>query len=501
MIIMNKKYFSTNSCFLSSSGLLINSLLLGVIIVVLFFINYNADWILGDDIEWLVSTAIGKIEPMSRHAFANGRLFPLGHYDFNILTLIPGGHTAKAHYIYLSLWFVVYAFFMIKLLFDISDSLFGGKRCIAAFTFLFFFFGSNTIHVFLNLIFSEKSIITLLTVIMFLMYRYEKTHKAILLLVASLLAVWTTYCKETVFVIFLIMGLMYIYYSRSKNKIQKYFGVFLVLNSIVFLCIYYLFKESGSTYTVAPNKQLYYTLFLFSPHVYLSFLIVIWRLWGVVVKKRPVALFFDATLLSAVAYSSAFLTLQYSYDYYYLPSLVLSIPTYLLLIGEIVTKKRNNVTQMSVLLFLCMVFIRPLHLFPYLIKNNQNRRKTEMNAVRMSLPSVGKEGEIYFVDTKFPHKDFSYNANIWKKQVIPTFLGYELKRTVFVESVSVYNALNCDYVFLTREEESHLNSKEKRHIDLHFKKVIKLGDLECFLLQNNKQCKANIPSQKRYHQE
>ena len=77
-----------------------------VIAVISFLILYKADWILGDNYEFLISTAAGKPEPLSFH-IGLSRFYPLGHYDYNILTLIPNATSALAHYIYVAVTFTV----------------------------------------------------------------------------------------------------------------------------------------------------------------------------------------------------------------------------------------------------------------------------------------------------------------------------------------------------------------------------------------------------------
>ena len=72
-----------------------------------FFIVYNANWLFGDDLIFLRTTAIGKLLPLSEGINMTGRFFPLGHYDFNIL-LFLGLKSATAHYVFTAISFMVF---------------------------------------------------------------------------------------------------------------------------------------------------------------------------------------------------------------------------------------------------------------------------------------------------------------------------------------------------------------------------------------------------------
>ena len=67
----------------------------------------NAEWILGDNYSFILSTAQGIPAPFLNGANIGGsRFFPLAGLDFNILTLFPGGNTTFAHYLYVSITFL-----------------------------------------------------------------------------------------------------------------------------------------------------------------------------------------------------------------------------------------------------------------------------------------------------------------------------------------------------------------------------------------------------------
>ena len=81
---------------------IVYALLSLISLVYVYFILLNANWTWGDDYEFLISTAIDKIE-WSLHIANRGRFYPFGHFDYNILTLIPGATTPLAHYILVAL--------------------------------------------------------------------------------------------------------------------------------------------------------------------------------------------------------------------------------------------------------------------------------------------------------------------------------------------------------------------------------------------------------------
>ncbi len=73
--------------------------------VLCFFIIFNANWILGDDVFFLGTTAIGKFIDFRSFVFPEtGRFLPLQLWDYNILKLLKL-ESAFSHYALVSISF------------------------------------------------------------------------------------------------------------------------------------------------------------------------------------------------------------------------------------------------------------------------------------------------------------------------------------------------------------------------------------------------------------
>ena len=80
-----------------------------------FFILHNANWVIGDDFEWLKTTALGIAEPISYHV-GNGRFVPFNHFDSNLTLFLPYGNTAFVHYLLVAIVFCLASFSFLKAL-------------------------------------------------------------------------------------------------------------------------------------------------------------------------------------------------------------------------------------------------------------------------------------------------------------------------------------------------------------------------------------------------
>ena len=207
-----------------------------------YFIVKDANWCFGDDYEFLVSTAIGKSEPLSRHIAEVGRFVPLQHYDFNFLTLFSFGRTAFAHYLWVAIGFIVLVYFWARtsvLICRKNIHLYKTKLLISLVCFLMLICTPYAVWVFQEIIFAERLILVLLMIFIYLsiLPRKNEVFKYIL---AFAIAVYLSYMKEPMsgaLCVFALTNLIFEYKKLSWPAKLFYMG--LVLNFLVYLVLYY----------------------------------------------------------------------------------------------------------------------------------------------------------------------------------------------------------------------------------------------------------------------
>lgn len=305
-----------------------------VLIAVLgsYFILKDANWIFGDDHEFLVSTAIGKIESITAH-MGSGRFNPLQHYDYNILTLVPFGTTATAHYVWVMLSFILLTWLFAKNSYLISKThsdttnRIWQMMLLSCLCFLVFLINPATITVFLDIIFPERLLIVLLAAFAYFYISALDKDEKWRYICALLCAVYASYMKEVVagaFIVFALTNLIFSYKNISKTKKQFYAG--LILNSFVYLVLYYIlvFRTSNSFYNADRSGLSYFDniIAIFSTQKFLIpvFIFAIFRGIRIVFYKDYKHLSFDSLLFMSVAYTAQYFVLNLNTSYYFEPA-------------------------------------------------------------------------------------------------------------------------------------------------------------------------------------
>ncbi|MDR2708962.1 MAG: hypothetical protein LBC07_03200 [Elusimicrobiota bacterium] len=322
-----------------------------------------------DDMTQIINTTgIGKnIITIVRQS---GRFWPLGLSYYNFLTTLPYGYTSQAHYMLNSLIFVVFILVLMKVI-DFNWKQQPVHLYIK--TFLIFclpFILGNRFYIFFNLIYAETFLCLLLAFfvlcykkMMFLdelqvdkqakdfSYGKEKCkffkdnfrwlkdpftleqQKTCWAVLAILVAIFATYCKETMFIVFLIIACInFLFAKKPLTKIDKIFNFALVVNVLCFLLIYYFTVVPYVSEKYASVDMTGHTLkfnsaifgFISVPILSLLGIFVIIRIFFVLFKKDKRYVFYDGLLFASFGYYIVVVSLGFHPDYYYIvPVIVL----------------------------------------------------------------------------------------------------------------------------------------------------------------------------------
>ena len=315
-------------------------LLLSVACIAVFFIMSNAEWILGDNYSFILSTAQGRAAPLLNGANIGGsRFFPLAGLDFNILILFPGGNTAFAHYLYVSITFLAaYLFFFLFSNKSFSDS--GTKAlrenafCLAAICCFMIVANGGFFTTMMNVIYSERQIFMVFA-LMILSFLYgRKSGNSLWFVLAAVSAIYSSYLKETVAPALLCFSLSsLLLFRKDMCKCEKMAHYAIIANFILFITLWFCFgmagMTGGETYHLDEKMTLLKLLktVLWQWKIYLVILSMsVFRIFSIAFFKNNPVYPYDTLLFTSAIFVCEYIVLGFNSDYYYFPALVFGLP-------------------------------------------------------------------------------------------------------------------------------------------------------------------------------
>jgi len=424
--------------FLVIAGKKLDVFVITISLIAVFVIMYKANWVFGDDHEYITTTAVNKYVPSG---FGGGRFMPFRYIEYNLPLFvfrclgINTGLPVEAHFAIISIFYIVTVLCLYSLFYKIEPVKTAGinSSINRFFSVLFFLLGSSFSLVFMSLIYPETQVIMLFSLFMLMYYKALKTDGIRYYAVAIVSAAYSTYCKEPVFGAFLIIAFInYFFRCNRKTKREKIFYMTLVANSVLFIILYYFlsFKNATGFYnegrvSISGFKFLL-SIFKGNPVLVILFCFGLIRLYSVIVRKERDFLFYDSLLFAGIGYAFAYFVLHLNGDYYYLPSIILFLPSLVHWIKYLFEKKR----AFSVALFIILL---PVVLY------NFGRTAMEVTTLRerqefmpyiadlLSEYNKGKEFIWYESDNRITGDTFYIAMRDWKKSIENAFINYHNK--------------------------------------------------------------------------
>lgn len=397
-----------------------------------FAILFRADWTIGDDYESLQSTAIGMAEPMSRHIgqgnIANGRFYPLGHYDLNILSLIPGGAGPISHYAYICVQFLIFIALLLKIIrLTTSDTSGNYYYYVRILLFLLLVSSPGLPFFFLGINYPERLLMLLLSAFILLSHKAISTQKAEYYILSVIIAFYSSYMKEPVFAIYCVFSLANLLFYKNISKKDRYFFFSLLFNGFLFLLLYYFlaFRNHSSLYSTSFNFDIlnFCRKFLMSEKTNgIIIFFALYRLIRILLKKDTYSIFTDSLLFSGAAYTLSYAVLGFTYPYYFVPSLLLSIPAFNYEFG----KTGSKIRSIRYTLFICFIVIVCLNILSIkpIFSMFYVGRTTHMDIIRTVSAHKSGGGDLYWY-VKYPMPKNVINNNIsGQRHIYNVFLDY-----------------------------------------------------------------------------
>jgi len=398
-------------------------------LVAVFVIMYKANWVFSDDHEYITTTAVNKYVPFK---FIVGRFMPFRYFEYNLPLFvlrclgIKTGLPVEAHFVVIAIFYII-TVFCLYFLFNKIEPV---KTTVAYstinrfFSVLFFFLGGFFSVVFLSLIYPETQVIMLFSVFILMYHMALNTDKTLYYAAAFVSAVFSTYCKEPVFGVFFVIAFINFLFQHNKSKREKIFYITLIANGILFFILYYFmsFKNAiefynGGKFSVDGLKLLPF-IFKENPVFIIMFCFGIIRLYYIIFRKERDYLFYDSLLLAGIAYILAYCVLHLRSEYYFLPSIILFLPSLVHWIKYFLTNKRVY----AILLF---VILSPLCVYNFY--DTISRIRGVWQERQEFMPYIADLLSCYNNGKKFIwyESDTSYTASRdWRKFIENAFLNY-----------------------------------------------------------------------------
>ena len=444
-----------------------------IIAIFSFFILFRANWIIGDDFETLQTTAIGITEHIGRHIgqekVSNGRFYPLGHYDLNLLAFIPGAQSPLAHYIYICMQFILLIFLFWKTSGELK--ILGNKNMLSfskenndskanlylkTLALVILVCSSGFSWVFLDINYPERFLLILLTAFAFFLIKGIKTQKTSCFIISGIIAAYATYMKETVIGALTVIAIANLFFNKELTKKEKYFHFFLLINTLCFLIFYYFlaFRNHTSIYGIRNESSLYAisAVLMAEKTNIIIIAFAIFRLWKAILRNERKYLFTDSLLFGSAAYIISFAILKLYAPYYFIPALLLALPAIILTIYQI-NKPIIKISGFALLLLLSVLNI------PSCFDNfsmSYVERTTHMPLIRTIAEHKENGGKLFW---HIP-QDISNNP------INSTIAGQRHIYNVFIDFVnrkkdnSILPGRNENFEIFSSENELNLNGND-----------------------------------------
>lgn len=382
-------------------------------------ILYKPVFLVGDEVENIVTTARGIPESLFTHAAvttgnSNGRFYPLGHYDLNILTFIPGAVTPRAHYVFIAFSFtaafIVLAYFLVY---------YAKKRGMSfpfyrtAAVLFFFFFTPGVIVVYLKLVYPERILVFLFSVFFLFYIKALESGKLYWYIAAFIMAAVSCYVKEPVFGFFLVFAVANLYFCGKKtDKRQRVFYFSIIVNSLFYIAVYYLLVWRNRTAVYAGTgdtvflKNLF-MLFLNSAVIVYPLMLFVMESVGNIKKYIRGKIFtpdeiFPYTMLAAgMTYVMAVALLKLNAGYYLVPAVAASLPAAVVI--------KPHIPKAGYLCVLAVLFLWCVHEHGFVVNAMHKDRVTGARITDFINNSAVRGGSLYFVVP--PHENTAENSH------------------------------------------------------------------------------------------
>jgi hypothetical protein len=282
----------------------------------------------------------------------------------------------------------------------------------------------------MRLIFPETQGIMLFSIFMLMYYRALETDKKRYYIAALMAAVYNSYCKEPVFGAFLVIAAFNLFFGYKKqSQREKIFYSALVVNAVFFIALYYFISFRNATGFYNEGRvDIHGLKFIGSilsktPVLIVMMIFGLFRLGAVITRRDREHLYYDSLLFAGIAYTFAYMLLHLNDDYYFLPSIILFLPSLIYWIKYLYQTKKHY--ALSVFWFIMIIYFFNIETVPGILKTWQNRENfIPYISNLLSEYNKGKKF-IWHESDNMTTGSMFYRTSSWKKHVENAFLNYK----------------------------------------------------------------------------
>ena len=438
------------------------------IVITVYYIIANAQWLIGDDAIVISHTGIGKPFLCEDTIWPEaGRFFPFAYQMYNVLLMLFDGYISPyIHYLYHGLCFILASFLMMKSLILVCNNdkenkfiywiaiigtIFIGTRVYSGFincfstTWFGYFRGALIIFSFLSFIAYKKWI-----------------WGALSLLLISL----GCYCSEVSFVLPLAWGVCgLLLRNKIAPKEEKIFYFGLIISAILFLILYYFISyihiekvydsSHGTNLSIIHNAL---KILLAQKFLWLALIVFCVRAFDVVVRKKEVTIY-DILLLASAAHCVGGFILKLNWILYYNKAIIYSLPAVIYFCNYYLKPK------WTLLIILCFAIFYSAKI-PNMIKQNQENRIDSFTFVNTLADKIKEGEEVYWYNPSTIYKSSNeYIFRDWIQQATEKYLWYVLEDPTFrFKTITEYND-EKGYVLISNENDILTPNSNKKIIN------------------------------------
>ena len=431
-------------------------LLAALIATGMFFIVYNATWLVGDDSACIVHTGWGNYYSLSDYIIPKtGRFYPMAFMLYNVLPML-GLSSVAAHF---TLHAVVFALMLLCMCWVCRKSMSSAKMSIWDYIILLSivaFCWARSYRYFLS---TEWSIWIdyILVIIWALSTYYVHEKQSITAAIVGLMAItYFNYCLEVNSAISFVYGFAGLLFLRkSSSKLEKIYYIGSILTAIIYFVLYYflVYAHIGDNIYDASHGenlalwQVVLKMFIAQKPFWIGLVILGVRGWQIIKHKANYE-WWDALILSGFAYAGGCAVMHLHHTVYYWTAALCMLPAIVHYLYNWVGNKWTAIIMLVMALVMC-------HKLPKVISENQADREASVQLQQILKAHIEAGDNVYYY-APYAESDGS-NAYEWRQQkedCLPAYIGDFLNNKKYpLEVVTEYSGTPGVYI-LPKENEA-----------------------------------------------
>lgn len=414
------------------------------VVVLAFFITYNAQWLVGDDAIIIRHTGWGHFfNPADTVSPAAGRFYPLAYFAYNILYVL-GLTSVNAHFILHTIVFLIFAACSAWAINKAVNPQGDIWKYIVSFAVVAICIqrGYNSFLDGFSTIWIDYTLLMIWSVCTY--YVHAKQSRSALFI--GLLALnYLTYCLEANFVLplcYSVIGLCFTW--KSSTKLEKAYLFSILASALVFLAIYFftcfIHIESaydgshGSEVTLIGNAI---KMLIAQKVLWLGLLVFGWRMYRIFFKKEAFE-FWDTMIIATFGFCCGCAILKLNWVMYYTMASLFMLPA----LAHFISKDLNGKIAASIFVLLALFMCRTL---PKYVKENQSGRKGTTEQMEAFEKLYQDNHTFYwFEPTDDREWCFDMEFRAWLREAMQTQLGWQVGKEDF--RLNVITEFNPDSV-------------------------------------------------------